>query len=126
MIGGKGGGGSSCGNDGGRGFFRPQERAIVLVVMFAIALLILWFFDTGDDVERLNWVDFVFWTVSSAIMGLASALSPLWRVLVGLLVVSPLDQAADVLLGRADAWKANRYRTCTVVGAPSYMDVALS
>ena len=98
-------------------FFRPQERAIVLVVVFTIVLLIEWYFDTGEGVKRRNWVDFVFGTVASGIMGLASALSPLWRVLAGLLVVFPLDQAPDVLLGRPDAWKANDIAVGLMVNA---------
>jgi len=87
----------------GQSLFRPLTRAIALVAVVMILLGGGALFGSGESSRQLHWVDFVFGALSVGIVGLVSAFSPLWRLLIGLLVVSPLDQASDVLLGRPDA-----------------------
>jgi hypothetical protein len=83
--------------------------------MVAIAMLIALRLDPGLGAE-LPWLNLVFGVVCFGSIGLASALSPLWRVLVGLLVVTPLSYyAADVIRGAPDAWDS-QYLPLELVG----------
>ena len=92
------------GLNGGRRFFRPYERAIVLVVVFPIVMFDTSPFDGyGTALSSLLYIVFV--AAIGGVAGLSSAFSTLWRVLAGLLVVLPLDYYAfSVLLNQSDAW----------------------
>jgi len=69
---------------------RAYQRAIVLVVALSSGLAFA--FAVEHDV---SWQEFVMGAAEAAATGLASGLSPLWRVLIGALVVFPLDIFTD-------------------------------
>lgn len=85
---------------------RPIDRAIVLVVVVLAVTLGPTLAYPESGIERLQWPDFVMGAITNALAGLISALAPWWRILVGLFVVTPIDQVADIYIGRPNAWSS--------------------
>lgn len=94
---------------GGQPSLRPRDRAIVLAVATVGVMYVssLTYPDTSPD--RIQSLDLVLSSIATLIIGLASGTSAVWRLLIGLFIVSPLEQVSDIALGRPNAWSGFKF-----------------